>query len=327
MLTLPVSLSPRVLSQEMGHYDIALVCLNGHMVNDQSRSSPQHNETHCRKCGAATIRECPECKHPIKGDYICDVIVVGAVTPTPTHCTGCGKPYPWHSKIEHTRENAVAAQPQKTKARGNYTAAWIGAGAAILAAIIMVVVPLIFPTPAGKVTSPAPAITPVMPDAEKRRFRVYANAQHRTPPMKDAAAWQDTGVQVHKGDKLEISYQSGEWYFGNPDDVREDGSKPHRALTGDGDIYAKILPNMKSTLILDSALMGSLIGKVGNNNPFPVGNNYPNASSADEGALSLMMNDATIDQTDPKQFPGFTDNRGALEVLIIRTPPIKSSEK
>ena len=298
------------------------------MVNDRSRSSPQHNEAYCSKCGASTTRECPECKHPIKGDYIGEVTVIGAETPIPTHCTECGKPYPWRSKNESGRENAMASQVKRTKARetkaeGNYaiTAAWIGAAAAIVAALITGAMQLISQAPAGKVTSPTPAPpTSTRPNSETKLFTVYANAHDRVPPLSDSGAWQDTGVQIHKGDKLEISYQSGHWYFGDPDAVLPDGSKPHIALEGDGDAHARVHPNMKSTLVLKSAPMGSLIGKIGNTDPFPVGNNYPNASSADEGALSLLMKDAPVDQSNPAQFPGFSDNRGKLEVLIIRTP-------
>ena len=78
-------------------HDVALICLNGHVVNDSSQTSPQFNAKHCRKCGEATIDKCPACQKSIKGEYhVPGVVVVGrGDPPAPSFCHECGKPYPW----------------------------------------------------------------------------------------------------------------------------------------------------------------------------------------------------------------------------------------
>ncbi len=79
------------------YHDVALICLNGHVVNDSSRTSPQFNAKHCDKCGEPTIDTCPACKKPIKGDYKSPgVLVLGmGQSPAPSFCQECGKSFPW----------------------------------------------------------------------------------------------------------------------------------------------------------------------------------------------------------------------------------------
>jgi hypothetical protein len=80
----------------MGHYDVALICLNGHVINSLSSSSPEHNTKFCEQCGEASIRQCPSCEAPIRGEYQAEgVVVIGAAFSAPSHCHNCGKPYPW----------------------------------------------------------------------------------------------------------------------------------------------------------------------------------------------------------------------------------------
>ena len=80
----------------MGHHDIQQVCLNGHQITDSFNSSPEFRKNFCATCGAATIHKCPGCGHRIPGDYKADgVIAIGFITPVPTHCSGCGKAFPW----------------------------------------------------------------------------------------------------------------------------------------------------------------------------------------------------------------------------------------
>ena len=74
-------------------YDTALICLNGHMINEEADSYPVFDADFCDKCGASTIRACPNCKTKIRGQY------TGSMSarplPVPSFCHGCGKPYPW----------------------------------------------------------------------------------------------------------------------------------------------------------------------------------------------------------------------------------------
>ena len=50
-------------------YDIAQICINGHVINSMSKSHPEHNKKFCDKCGAPTITNCPKCNTPIRGHY------------------------------------------------------------------------------------------------------------------------------------------------------------------------------------------------------------------------------------------------------------------
>ena len=84
----------------MGHYDVKQVCLNGHQITDNYNRSPEFRKNFCPTCGEKTIHQCPECQHPIKGDYHVDgVIAIGTSEPdVPIHCENCGKPFPWTLK-------------------------------------------------------------------------------------------------------------------------------------------------------------------------------------------------------------------------------------
>jgi hypothetical protein len=79
----------------MGYYDIQQVCLNGHQITDNYNRSPEFRKNFCDKCGEKIIHQCPECGHPIKGDYHVQGVIGISETPVPTHCENCGKPYPW----------------------------------------------------------------------------------------------------------------------------------------------------------------------------------------------------------------------------------------
>src|SRR5580704_1635867 len=76
-------------------YDVAQVCLNGHLVNSFAVSQPEHNENFCSMCGEKTISQCPHCKTNIRGYY--HMLGVTSFLPedTPAFCHYCGKPYPW----------------------------------------------------------------------------------------------------------------------------------------------------------------------------------------------------------------------------------------
>ncbi len=91
----------------MGYYDIAQVCLNGHMVNSRFRGSPEFSKRFCDKCGAETISRCPNCDMPIQGDYIVPGVIVLGDGPksVPAYCRGCGKPFPWtQRRLQAIRE-------------------------------------------------------------------------------------------------------------------------------------------------------------------------------------------------------------------------------
>jgi hypothetical protein len=85
-------------------YDVAQVCLNGHMINDACNNFPQHSKKRCPACGEETIMTCPTCTAPIQGHYY--INRVSSVHKKIAHqcCHQCGRPYPW---TERRREAAL----------------------------------------------------------------------------------------------------------------------------------------------------------------------------------------------------------------------------
>lgn len=92
-------------------YDVAQVCLNGHLVNDRTKSSPDHNQAFCGKCGKPTIIACPKCNSPIRGYYHVPRVVALGSDAVDNFCLACGAPYPWTSeKLEAARAYADEAE-------------------------------------------------------------------------------------------------------------------------------------------------------------------------------------------------------------------------
>lgn len=93
----------------MGYYDVAQICLNGHIITRNANRSPQLRQNHCKKCGEPTIMKCPSCGADIQGEYHVDGVFVGGfrTPPPPNFCHVCGHPYPWtERKIQAARELA-----------------------------------------------------------------------------------------------------------------------------------------------------------------------------------------------------------------------------
>lgn len=87
-------------------YDVAQICLNGHVINESVKKYPQHNKKFCDKCGAATITNCPKCKNEIQGEYHAEGLV-SISQAAPEFCLNCGKPYPWtEAKIQAAHDLA-----------------------------------------------------------------------------------------------------------------------------------------------------------------------------------------------------------------------------
>lgn len=77
------------------YYDVAQICLNGHVVNSMVVFLPQSNQKHCSECGAETIITCLDCKAPIRGYYHVPGVIGFFGYSKPSYCHNCGKPYPW----------------------------------------------------------------------------------------------------------------------------------------------------------------------------------------------------------------------------------------
>ena len=99
-------------SHKEGWYDIAQVCLNGHMLNNSTKVAPEHNRKFCDKCGAATITKCPRCEAHIPGQFHATGTFVFSIPMhvVPKFCSHCGAPYPWTEnrlKAAHDLANEI----------------------------------------------------------------------------------------------------------------------------------------------------------------------------------------------------------------------------
>ncbi|MBI0182017.1 DUF2321 domain-containing protein [Snodgrassella sp. W8158] len=80
----------------MGTYQIAQVCLNGHVTTSAADRHPEQREAFCSKCGEATIMNCPSCSEFIRGEFKHDhAVVIGVFYKPPAFCHNCGKAFPW----------------------------------------------------------------------------------------------------------------------------------------------------------------------------------------------------------------------------------------
>ena len=104
--------------------------------------------------------------------------------------------------------------------------------------------------------------------------------------------WQDTGYLVRQGNRLQITYLSGEWSIWVDADPMTDGN----GQTG----------RPEDCRLMPEANLSGLIGRVGENPPFFVGNEA-DLFSEYTGNLQLSMNDCTP----------FESNGGALTVAIL----------
>lgn len=85
-------------------YDVAQVCLNGHVITSMLRMKPERGKGFCDKCGKETISRCPNCNQLIQGSYFGGAIHVAFYKP-PNYCYKCGKPFPWtEAKLKAAKE-------------------------------------------------------------------------------------------------------------------------------------------------------------------------------------------------------------------------------
>jgi hypothetical protein len=77
-------------------YDVAQICLNGHVINEKSKELPERNKKFCDQCGAVTITSCQKCGAPIPGYYHePGVIRPEAAYTAPAFCPHCGASFSW----------------------------------------------------------------------------------------------------------------------------------------------------------------------------------------------------------------------------------------
>ncbi len=88
----------------MANYDVANICMNGHVVNAYTKLMPERGGGFCETCGERTITACPDCRHEIQGPYQ-GAFVSNSDFQVPNFCRHCGKSYPWtERKLQAARE-------------------------------------------------------------------------------------------------------------------------------------------------------------------------------------------------------------------------------
>jgi hypothetical protein len=87
-------------------WDVALVCLGGHLLNDRVRGDPSRNLDECPTCGSEAISACPGCREPVpgfhyeQGDDQASLNPRGrALATPPRYCPACGRPFPWTERV------------------------------------------------------------------------------------------------------------------------------------------------------------------------------------------------------------------------------------
>lgn len=114
--------------------------------------------------------------------------------------------------------------------------------------------------------------------------------------------WQDTGFTVQSGSPITISYKSGQW-TADPD-------------TNNGNLYdANGCPGViinQSGYPVQNVNMGALIGQVGSNAPFLIGNGPVTTPAGQSGPLKLCIND----DLNAQYGAGLADNIGSLQVRL-----------
>ena len=78
----------------MGYYDVAQICINGHIINGHYNNYSEHNSEFCSECGKKTIIKCEKCGAKIRGYYNTDFYADLSNLKLPKFCHNCGEMYP-----------------------------------------------------------------------------------------------------------------------------------------------------------------------------------------------------------------------------------------
>lgn len=92
----------------MGSFDVAQICLNGHIINLYSQRESFLNQDFCTICAEKTITQCQGCGHVIRGEYNVsdwtEFDVHSGLFERPSYCQKCGQAFQW------TLSKIIAAQ-------------------------------------------------------------------------------------------------------------------------------------------------------------------------------------------------------------------------
>ena len=88
-------------------YEVAQICMNGHVITPSLKMHPIYSQKYCSQCGALTITTCPKCNKEIRGGYYTSLSIRNyeGSYKKPNVCHNCGTPYPWMaSKLKAARD-------------------------------------------------------------------------------------------------------------------------------------------------------------------------------------------------------------------------------
>lgn len=89
----------------MGTFDIAQICLNGHVITEMAGGHPEYRKEFCIDCGEKTIMSCQNCNTNIKGYHSVPGVIGIFDYHKPKYCEKCGHPFPWTSRqLESAKE-------------------------------------------------------------------------------------------------------------------------------------------------------------------------------------------------------------------------------
>lgn len=79
----------------MGTFDIAQICLNGHVITEMAGGHPEYRKQFCTECGEQTIMACQNCNTNIKGYHHVPGVIGFFDYHKPKYCEKCGQAFPW----------------------------------------------------------------------------------------------------------------------------------------------------------------------------------------------------------------------------------------
>jgi hypothetical protein len=93
-------------------YDVAQICLNGHVMNPKADTNTEHSKEYCNKCGKKCIIDCPACFRHIRGAQQSED---GSDYEAPKYCIYCGEPFPWMMMALDTAKELIEIECELTK--------------------------------------------------------------------------------------------------------------------------------------------------------------------------------------------------------------------
>lgn len=79
----------------MGTFEIAQICLNGHVITKMAGEHPENRKQYCTECGEGTIMTCQNCNIDIKGYHYVPGVIGAYEYHKPKYCEKCGQAFPW----------------------------------------------------------------------------------------------------------------------------------------------------------------------------------------------------------------------------------------